>query len=532
MKTKFRIWLAAAVIISSITCQTLLGGTSVQLDEVSLTEAEEPLGEIIAHEINMGDLIELDRDQNGRDDQIIYYYPEQEIATDILLATNLVFTSGELDEIPNPDIFHKELWLILNNQNPQEMHVQFIYEIPKEFAQHVDELTFNPEPVEVINPDPAVKYDVNVPSYQAGGEALVWVITGDPMAYAATDYVIAKLKLRQDALKQMKERCKSVPAEDKNDCYLSLITDFQDLLDQKEMENICSGEMTGVERRICLSIVKDSATECDRASTPENVHICKGFYVYQKCKGLDGGELQACLRDTAIANKAPLGCKNLEDPDVRNECYAKASGNVAYCARISNQARREGCEKALNAGAGQVDQSQPGPVSVDPSRWFNDDNANADCKPFAAIFPDYTLNYTHGDYFHDVAHLTCDMDANDPDLDDILYEVSIWIWAYDGSDTARQVWETDALDGYTYASAKQRMETNTNPNFTITLEAGRYFSFFKTERTDKRPTYSISGGALYKNARVAFLFDGYSESQGAWLQVEALFMQLIDGKNK
>ena len=132
----------------------------------------------------------------------------------------------------------------------------------------------------------------------------------------------------------------------------------------------------------------------------------------------------------------------------------------------------------------------------------------------------------------DVAKLTCDMDANDPDLNDILYEVAIWIWAYDSSETARQVWETDVLDGYTYASRKNQQETNPDPNFTLTLELDRYFGISKTEHDDKPPTYSIIAGAIYKNARIAFLFDGYSDTPGTWVQVEALFQQLIDRKIK
>lgn len=534
MKSNLRIFLAAVVLVSSLTCKTLMGNPAVQLDTESLARGEEQLQKLIENDIFMGDLVELDKNQDGKPDQAIYHYPQQEIETDVFLETSLVYTSAELDENPTPNAYRKELWLLLNNQSPQEKRVQFTFEIPKEFAQSVDQLVFNPEPAEIINPDPVVKYDVNTPSYQPGGETIVYI--SGYLIYltssAVTDFKEIKYRLRQEAFNQMKEKCKSAPVDERNACYLSLVTDFKDMLDKKWMENICSGEMTGLERRICLSLAKDSAVECDRASTPEDIMACKGYYVHQKCKGLDGGELQACLRDTSMANKAPLGCMNLEDPDVRNECYATASGDASFCARITNQARREGCEKALNAGGGPADQSQPGPVSVDPSRWFNADSAEGDCKPFAALFPDYTLTHTDGDYVDESAKLICDMDANDPDLDDILYEVAIWIWAYDSSETARQVWETDVLDGYTYASRKNQQETNPDPNFTLTLELDRYFGFSKTEHYDKPPSYSIMAGAIYKNARIAFLFESYSGTPSIWVQVEALFQQLIDRKSR
>ncbi len=534
MKTKLRLLLAAVVVVSSLTCKTLMGYPVVPLDTESLAKSEEQLRKFIERDISMGDFIELDKNQDGKPDQAIYHYPQQEIETDIFLETSLVYTSAELDENSTSNAYRKELWLLLNNQSPQEKRVQFTFEIPKEFAQSVNQLVFNPEPAEIINPDPVVKYDVNTPSYQPGGETKIYI--SGYLIYlissAVTDFKEIKYRLRQDAFKQMEQRCKLAPVDERNACYLSLVTDFKDMLDKKWMENICTSEMTGLERRICLSLVKDSALECDRASTPEDIMACKGYYVHQKCKGLDGGELQACLSDTSIANKAPLGCMNLEDPDVRNECYAKASGDAAFCARITNQARREGCEQALNAGGGQADQSPPEPVSVDPSRWFNDDNAEDHCKPFAALFPDYTLSYVEGEYFDNVAKLSCDMDANDPDLDDILYEVTIWIWAYDSSETARQVWETDVLDGYTYASRKNQQETNPDPNFTLTLELDRYFGISKMEYYFRPVFYSIVAGAHYKNARIAFLYDGYTDTPGTWVQVEALFRQLIDSKNK
>ena len=355
--------------------------------------------QFIKNDTSMGDYLELDRNQDGKPDQAIYHYPQQEIETDVFLETSLVYTSAELDENPTPNAYRKELWLLLNNQSPQERHVQFTFEIPKEFATNVDQLIFDPEPAEIINPDPVVMFDLWLEDYRRGGGAVTYKIVERFIAFTMMDYGAATFNLREDAFKQMEQRCKSAPVDERNACYLSLVTDFLDLLDKKWMENICSREMTGLERRICLSLAKDSAVECDRASTPEDIMACKGYYVHQKCKGLDGGELQACLRDTSIANKAPLGCMNLEDPDVRNECYATASGDATFCTRITNQARREGCEKALNAGGGPADQSQPEPISVDPSRWFNADNAEGDCKPFAALFPGYTLTHTDGDYF-------------------------------------------------------------------------------------------------------------------------------------
>jgi hypothetical protein len=314
--------------------------------------------------------------------------------------------------------------------------------------------------------------------------------------------------------------------DQKSYCYVSLVSDFHDLIERKEMESICTGETTGFERRVCLSIAKDSAAECDRATTPEDVLVCKGFYVNHKCKGLDGGELQACLRDTSIANKAPLGCMDLEDPDVRNDCYARAGNNSAYCDEISNQARREACQKAL----GQPGQSGNEPVAADPGKWFTSQQAKTDCKPFAALFPEYRLTYTDGEYFNDVAKLTCDMDANDTDLDDLLYEVVVWVWAYDSSGTARTMWENEIGDGYTLLAMKNLANYNTDPDTKFTFEDDRYFQVSKRTDLDGRAVYSIVAGAIYQNAHIAFQFDGYDGSTSNWKQVETLFRQLIDSK--
>jgi len=533
MKTYQRYLLCAVVLISSLTCQTLFGGTVVELDDAAMAEGEIQLQEMIGQETELGELYEIDKNQDGQFDEVIYHYPDQQIETDVVLESNLLYSPAAFPEQPDLEGYYKSLYLILVNQSQEEKHVRFTYEVPKDFAVYVSELVFIPEPAEIVNPDVVVLYDIVLPALpassvdEAEAEAnTIWIM--GTIVEPLVTYVAAKEKARDDAFKQMMEMCKSLPYEKRGACYLSLVSDFKDKLKPKEMETICTQETNGTTRRMCFSVIKDSAGECDKISNAKEVQVCKGFYVNYKCKGLDGGELQACLKDKAIANKAPLGCKGLDDADVRNECYAKASRKSRYCARINNDARRKSCEQALGTGGGQASGPGSDPGSVDPGNWFTGDKAKTDCQFYSDSLALYTLSYSKGEYFHDIATLSCGMDSSDPY--GTLYEGSVWIWAYDSAETAQQVWETDETDGYTYATLKQQQERNADPDLVIVLEPNRYFSTYKTEYSDRPPTYLLKAGSLYKNARIAILYRDMVDQPTSWLQIEALFKQMVDQK--
>lgn len=536
MNAGTRLFLAGAVIVSSLTCQVLAGTPeSPQADMEAITRGEELLWGVINEDNEMGGWVEQDWTEDGVVDQVIYFYPIEEIQPGVRLETSLVYASGELDIEPDAGVYHKELWMYLMNDSGVETRVQFNYEIPKSFAESVDVLNFYPPPAEIVDPDPVVMYDIVLPA-----------VTGDPITDPESgedlgntlaistfttplivNFVITQERMAAEALEQMRAKCKSAPPSKKNACYFSLATDFQDRLKRDEMVQICTGEMTGLERRICLAIANEKAEECDRAALPEDVLACKGFFVQNQCRKLSGGELQACLRDTSIANKAPLGCMMIEDLDVRNECYAKASGDAEFCERITNEARRENCQKALGSG-GESAQSQPEADELDPSRWFNEKDAAKDCKPFAELFPEYTLTYTTGDYFHDVARLTCDMDAKDARLDDILYEVSVWVWGYPTTAALMDSWTSETED-FSYGAIV--LASNNNPDLEVKLEGERYFAISQSQAEGEPVIFSITAGSLYRNARVAFIYKGFLGSETSWRLVEATFKQLIDAKN-
>ena len=533
MNKRIPAWIAVATMFATVTCRWLTGAPTIVLDETAFKEGETQLREYIELDATMGELLEIGLNSDGRVEQVQYRYPITEIEADVFLEEHLTYSLGSMQGKPDPDAYYPILFLFFANTGARDKQIQFVYEIPKDFAVNVDEVEFSPIPDEIINPDIVVRYDLVLPAAPAGdtGEGMetgLWIsgITTPPVI----NYVMAKSRLRVQAYNQMLKKCKEAPIADRNDCYLSLVTDFQDVMDTDGILNICTTEMTGLERRICMSMAKDSPAECDRASDIPDREVCKGYYVYNKCKDLDGGELQACLKNTSIASKAILGCVDIEDADVRNECHAKASGQASYCAKINNKARREDCEKTLKSSAEIADQAQPAAVDVDIERWFDDDTADDECDSFAAVFPGYTLNYTTAGMSDDVATLTCQMDANESDLDGTLYEVTVWIHAYQSSEMAQQVWETDDLDGYTLAAKRNQQAENTDPDLVFTLETERYFSVLAGTRTDMPTVYSISAGALYRNARLVFLLDSYSDSPGSWSQVEALFKQLIDSK--
>ena len=528
MKPLYRVVLAVALLATGLTCNALRGAPAIQPATVDFTLSEGRLQEIIEMDSDWGKMFDIDTNQDGRVDEAIYRFPNQEIETDVILLTNLIYSSGETTEARDPTIYYKAMYLEVFNYGEAEKQVRFNLEIPKNFAVSVDELNFDPVPAAIVNPDPVVTYDIILPAPPVDESGIVGmpIFIAYGVAVTTASFQAAQRKLREDALARMREICKSAPVDKKSYCYMSMAIDFQDVIDKKEMEEICIGEVTGFERMVCLSVARDSATECDRASTPEDVMVCKGFYVNRKCKGLDGGELQACLRDTSIANKAPLGCMNLEDPDVRNDCYARAGNNVAYCDEISNPVRRDSCKKAL----GQTVQPDSAPVSADISTWFTTQEAKTDCKPFAALFPEYTLTFTEGEYFDDVAKLSCDMDAKDKKLDDFLYEIVVWVWAFDSTDTAKNTWENEVEDGYTLLAMKNLANYNTDPDTQFTFETDHYTQISKSTSLEGRTVYSIVAGALYRNAYAVFKYKGYEDPTGHWRQVEALFRQLIDGK--
>ncbi len=538
MKPRFPLFLALLA-LASLTCQAvsrvaLPQPRSQSIDPAALARAGARLTVLLEQEKEYGELYDLDTDQNGAFDEVIYHFPPRPLETDVRLQTNLIYSSGETASVPQPGIYYKAYLLFPENLSGQEKQVRFTFEIPKYFARSVDELSFQPQPSRIVNPDPVVLYDMTLPAQSARNafhlaapsqllqeQEAQAIYIGSTIGDPIVSYIIAKERLRANALAEMREACKAVPPELKSICYLSMVADFKDIIGKGEMEQICIGEVTGYERRLCLSLARDSAAECDSLSAEEDIFACKGFYVRQKCKGLDGGELQACLRDTSISSKAPLGCADLQDPDIRNDCFARAGGDASYCKQINNTARREACEKALRAAV------PSGPISIDPGGWFTMENAAGECRPFYALFPEYKAGMSTGFDYDGVGTLSCAMDASDPGLDDVLSEVSIQIWADPSIEVARQKW-ADETDGYSYAGKKHQEQTNTNPDLTFTFGADTYFTVLKRPSLSGPPIYTMAGGSLYQNGRIAFNFDAYASSPARWQQVEAVFKQLID----
>jgi hypothetical protein len=306
------------------------------------------------------------------------------------------------------------------------------------------------------------------------------------------------------------------------------VEDYSDVLTIEQKAMYCKNA-TGLYKLMCVSILNDNANECKYAETTEDQMACRAYYVLNKCDKLDGGEHQNCLKKTSISSKAPLGCLDIEDEDVRNECVALASKDPEFCNQIINEARKESCQKELGVKVNQPWEPLGGKGS--DQEWFTGDQAKKDCEYFHGSFSSYTVDYALGEYFHDINKLSCAFVAKY--ADGTSSEVNIWIEGYPTTQEAQVVWDETHGPTSDWLKTMQDRVARESDIYALSYNEDWWFSSFFEYPSQGTNTYINDGKAIYQNSIIWFKEDDVPASSNAtWLYVKQAAEFLVDQKNR
>lgn len=490
---------------------------STPLDEAALQAAGQTLQEAVDLQGRMAVFDASDVTGDGELDILWVWYPVEEVLPGVYARPTLIYNTEN-----NPSAEAQEIVLQFSNQSGFPREFDYIYEVPKHFAEYVTEMTFSPEPVEIINPDAEVKFQVSMADSDIDWSDRILITT--EIGVMIGKYALAEQRLKENAAADLEKICPKLPADKQSACWLSLVEDFGSVLAKDKQVNLCMNA-TGYERRMCLAIARDSAEECNDAATKDDQMACRGYYVLHKCEELDGGEYQGCLRDQSIANKAPLSCTGLTDDDVRNDCYARAGRDAEFCKKINNPARKEACQKALGVKTGSTGRTGS------KKEWFTGGQAARDCEYFHSSFSGYTVDYALGDYFHDINKLSCAFKIKF--VDGTNGAVNIWINGYLTTQEAQVAWDEEFGPKSTFATTRA-MDAKTNPSIsTFTSDDESLFSTYWPSPESKPDYYHIDGAAIYQNATIWFKHDyAVGNTPAIWNYVRQAAEVLIDQKNR
>ncbi len=245
--------------------------------------------------------------------------------------------------------------------------VDFVADIPKEFATSVDEIHFSAPPTEIIEDDPVVRWLLNVDQalqrrIEANSLALMAISEPENTLTLLEGF---QVQLRAINLRRQFEACRRTTGRvlDENICALSVILQNRQYFDigicgtfgrVVEEENAAVNVVFANACRNLLQPVDDNLhCDFDEASLRDACLALTRGVLATSCEGLTGVERDLCLYDVSAHVDDVTGCSLIEDADMANDCRAQVTGDPAYCGDISDPARREACCAIFGSDAAQ-----------------------------------------------------------------------------------------------------------------------------------------------------------------------------------
>ena len=149
MKKKTLFLLLVSLLLVSVSCNLPLKQTNT-----SGTSAID-MRALMNNDFDIGKYVESDLDQNGENDYFEYYLPMTEVQPRVY-AQRVNFANHL------PEGFIPGIAVNFRNDTTSPQEFTYTFEIPKEFAQNLDMLYFDPLPDAVVNADPIVDYTIKL----------------------------------------------------------------------------------------------------------------------------------------------------------------------------------------------------------------------------------------------------------------------------------------------------------------------------------------------------------------------------------
>ena len=241
--------------------------------------------------------------------------------------------------------------------------MEFIVDIPKEFASSVGEIAFSVPPTEIIEDDPVVRWLLVMDSVlkrRIDANSLRLMAISDP------ENTLALLEGFQNQLtlinlRRQFQSCQRTfgPLLDENICALTVILQNQQYIKL----GMCDTFGNTTDDRT-INVVFANACRNLLQPVDDNLHCNFEETIYRdacltltrsvlttSCEGLTGAERNVCLYDVAAHVGEMRGCNIVEDADMAQDCRAQLSGDPAYCVEITDAARHDACCAIFQADA-------------------------------------------------------------------------------------------------------------------------------------------------------------------------------------
>ena len=247
----------------------------------------------------------------------------------------------------------------------------FPVSLPKGFAETVDDITFDPQPDEIIDPDPVVRWEFDATrpvTISAISDVLVvWDRAGGdvsliPLVIMATlnDYRIhSELSSCARFAPGVSMLISDATATGLMvQCYLRVVAVNASTFGGESCAKL--GEMIGTWgnkpafQYACQSVVGfatggGATTGCDRAPTPSQRENCLSVMwglLAGGCPAGDPVEQQICVYDAAVAVSDAHRCDylaHLGSPEMANDCRAAITKDPSYCAKTADPKLAASC---------------------------------------------------------------------------------------------------------------------------------------------------------------------------------------------
>lgn len=519
------------------------------------------LSELLSEDEIISEYYEQDDEEDGIIDELVYTFESEKIEDHVWILPDLVYRPVGPDEV------ERLMRLNFYNFNPEARHINYVYEIPKEFAKHVDELEFPIPPAEIIQPDPIIRIVVDLGGYiQSNRLPGFHTVAYQPSVrmvrqddhYREFYEIVAKIH-RQENIVDAKEAlhaeayqlayhvCQSLTGKDRNSCFLNLAVDFGRNNDQ--FLGICD-EIQDTTRLFCRGVVLGKQA-CDDASEAGQREVCYAYWIGLTCGDLPKADQPFCIIKFAMENKAPLACMNMSEDDHINYCLAGVSKDPDWCKRIINTTIHKACEdnfgKPNPPPATRPAELVATPTNTQPAIAIPTETPapvseidliqaaylkGEDCDQFLSAFPNMfvwnaAVNINPDGYGYETnATLACDFD-NDLDLNDPAYRAArVSIVVYFTQEQASEYYRIHyGPDSEMYARTQKNIKSGT-PIAYDTL--GEWY-FFSLKITEGR--HNNEGRTRWKNAVIFYeQTRADSNSEGTWDQVVAIAQSLLQSR--
>jgi hypothetical protein len=259
-------------------------------------------------EFIFGNLETFDFDNDGSEDRIVYTFEPEEVAEDLFLVRSLEFNKTD------SELFEGKIVLRFENKGDKTIEYTHIEEIPKSFAESVDDLVFSVPPDEIIDPDPIVMWkDVRVGTAMIMGRVTVKNKLNFFEAGACYYAIIAGYVAY----------CNKLSGIARDKCLLLLAEEFKSV----EITEICHEIENEDCKNLCLGRVTRDKKYCEKIKNEDLRKLCLGEEEEEE-------EEVTSTPSTTLTITIPLGVHHLGDQTL-TDWEVQSPEGTEYTRRLS-----------------------------------------------------------------------------------------------------------------------------------------------------------------------------------------------------